>query len=79
MVFDRTMGLSPEKAARWTALVEESRPILKSSGMEAVQAFLASRSTSIIEAIAITRALLGNAETPLPVAVDIVTTSKARQ
>ncbi|MEU1289960.1 hypothetical protein [Kitasatospora sp. NPDC005856] len=47
--------------------------------MEAVQTLLAERGTGMIQAIAITRALLGNAETPLRVAVDVVTTSKARQ
>ncbi|MFD5814254.1 hypothetical protein [Streptomyces sp. NPDC127038] len=73
------MGLDPEVAARMSALVEQSRPILESDGMEAVQAFLAQRRASVIQAIAITRALLGNAETPLRDAVDIVTTSAARQ
>ncbi|PJM91516.1 hypothetical protein CG719_33655 [Streptomyces sp. CB01373] len=38
---------------------------------------LAERGVSIIRAIAITRALLGNAETPLRVAIDIVATSTA--
>lgn len=47
--------------------------------MEAVQTLLAEHGMSIIQAIAITRALLGNAETPLRVAIDIVATSKARQ
>ncbi len=78
-MFDHFIGLSPEEAARWTALVEQSRPVLESAGMEAVQTLLAERGMSVIQAIAITRALLGNAETPLRVAVDIVTTSKARQ
>ncbi|MET9415365.1 hypothetical protein ABZY03_14510 [Streptomyces klenkii] len=78
-MFDHVIGLSPEDAARWTDLVEQSRPVLESDGMEAVQTLLAERGMSIIQAIAITRALLGNAETPLRVAIDIVATSKARQ
>ena len=78
-MFDHAIGLSPEEAARWTALVEQSRPVLESAGMEAVQTLLAEHGMSIVQAIAITRALLGNAETPLRVAIDIVATSKARQ
>ncbi|MFI5799019.1 hypothetical protein [Streptomyces sp. NPDC051677] len=72
-------GVRPEQAARWAALVEESRPVLESDGMEAVQALLVERGMSIIQAIVITRALLGNAETPLQVAIEVVATSKARQ
>ncbi|MFJ9690661.1 hypothetical protein [Kitasatospora sp. NPDC101183] len=78
-MFDHVIGLSPEEAAHWAALVEQSRPVLENDGMEAVQAFLAERGTSIVQAIAITRALLGKAETPLRVAIDIVATSSARQ
>lgn len=78
-MFGHVIGLSSEMAARWTALVEQSRPILERDGMEAVQTFLAERDVSTIHAIAITRALLGRAETPLRVAIDIVATSRARQ
>ncbi|MFD7169108.1 hypothetical protein [Streptomyces violascens] len=78
-MFDHVSGLSPEEDARWAALVEQSRPVLESDGMEAVQALLAERGMSVFQAIAITRALLGNAETPLRVAIDIVATSKSRQ
>ncbi|MCP9994670.1 hypothetical protein LUX34_01590 [Streptomyces werraensis] len=78
-MFDHVIGLRPEEAARWAALVEESRPVLESDGMEAVQALLAEHGMSVIQSIAITRALLGNAETPLRVAIEIVATSKARQ
>lgn len=79
VVFDHVIGLSPEEGARWAALVEQSRPVLESDGMEAVQTLLAERGMSVIQAIAITRALLGNAETPLRVAIDIAATSKSRQ
>ena len=46
-------------------------------GMEAVQAMLVEDGVSTIQAIAVTRALLGWAETPLRVAIDTVTTSSA--
>jgi hypothetical protein len=78
-VFDDVIGLSAEDAARWTALVEQCRPILVNNGMDAVQTFLVERDVSIIPAVAITRALLGKAETPLRVAIDIVATSTARK
>ncbi|MBV1941833.1 hypothetical protein KUF83_35535 [Streptomyces sp. BV286] len=78
-MFDYVHGLRPEEAARWAALVEQSRPILESDGMEAVQAFLAERGVAVIHAIVITRELLGRAETPLQVAIEIVGTSTARQ
>jgi hypothetical protein len=77
-MFDDVIGLRPEEAGRWTALVEQCRPVLANDGMEAVQALLAERGTSIIQAIAITRALLGREETPLRAAIDAVTESKAR-
>lgn len=77
-MFDDVIGLRPEEAARWTALVEQCRPVLANEGMEAVQTLLAERGTSTIQAIAITRALLGWKETPLRVAIDAVTASKAR-
>jgi hypothetical protein len=77
-MFDDVIGLRPEEAARWTALVEQCRPVLANEGMEAVQALLAEQGTSIIQAIAITRALLGREETPLRTAIDAVTESNAR-
>ncbi|MFC9389300.1 hypothetical protein [Streptomyces venezuelae] len=77
-MFDHVIGLSPEDAARWTDLVDQCRPVLESDGMEAVQTLLAERDIGIIQAIVITRALLGNAETSLRVAIDVVATSKAR-
>jgi hypothetical protein len=78
-MFDHVIGLPSEEAARWTELVEQCRPVLADKGMEAVQALLARKGTSIIQAIAITRALLGREETPLRTAIDAVTESKARQ
>jgi hypothetical protein len=77
-MFDDIIGLRPEDKARWTALVEQCRPVLAGEGMEAVQALLAGQGVSIIQAIAITRELLGRDETPLRTATDVVTASKAR-
>jgi len=76
-MFDDVKGLSPDKAARWTSLVELCRPVLASDGMEAVQALLVERGISTIQAIAITHALIGKAETPLRDAIDAVTLSTA--
>ena len=78
-MFDDVAGLRPEDAARLSALVEQCRPVLESDGMEAVQAFLVERGVSIIQAIVVTRALLGSATTPLRVAIEVVTTSEARK
>jgi hypothetical protein len=47
--------------------------------MEAVQTLLAESGATTLQAIAITRVLLGHPQTPLRVAIDIVTTSTARQ
>ncbi|MEU4346188.1 hypothetical protein [Streptomyces sp. NPDC023838] len=77
-MFDHLTGLRPEEAARWTALVEQCRPVLANEGMEAVQNLLAEHGMSIVQSIAITRALLGWAQTPLRIATDMVTTSAAR-
>ncbi|MEU7752262.1 hypothetical protein AB0B57_04845 [Micromonospora sp. NPDC049101] len=77
-MFDHVIGLGTEDAARWTALVEQCRPILQSDGMDAVQTFLAEHEVGMIQAIAITLELLDRAETPLRVAIDIVGTSSAR-
>ncbi|MFE7760434.1 hypothetical protein [Streptomyces sp. NPDC057438] len=77
-MFDHIGGLRPEEAARWTALAEQCRPVLANDGMEAVQHLLAERGLGILPPVAITRALLGWAETPLGTATEIVTTSAAR-
>ncbi len=77
-MFDDIIGLRPEEADRLTALVEQCQPVLANEGMEAVQALLAQQETSIIQAIAITRELLGREQTPLRTAIDAVTESKAR-
>jgi hypothetical protein len=77
-MFDHVTGLAPEEAARWTAMVEQCRPVLAADGMDAVQVMLAEHWMSVIQAIAITRALLGWDETPLRAAIDTVVTSEVR-
>ncbi|MFD7586741.1 hypothetical protein ACFV84_15170 [Kitasatospora sp. NPDC059811] len=77
-MFENVAGLQPEVAAQWTALVEECRPVLASEGMDAVQALLVERGTSIVPAVAVTKVLLGWEDTPLLVAREIVETSPAR-
>jgi DNA primase len=77
-MFGNVTGLDPGEAARWTAMVERCRPLLAAEGMEAVQVMLAGHGMSVIQAIAITRALLGWDETPLRVAIDTVATSEVR-
>ncbi|MFF8381316.1 hypothetical protein ACF07V_34965 [Streptomyces sp. NPDC015661] len=77
-MFNHVGGLRPEDAARWTALVEQCRPVLAGEGMEAVQDLLAERGMSMLQSIAITRALLGWQETSLRIAIDIVASSSAR-
>ena len=76
-MFENVVGLTPAQAARWTAPAEQCQPILEADGMEAVQSYLVEQGVSIIQAIAITRARLGNGE--LRAAIDIVTASIARQ
>ncbi|MFJ9519647.1 hypothetical protein ACIRPK_15465 [Kitasatospora sp. NPDC101801] len=77
-MFENVAGLEPELAARWTALVEQCRPVLAGEGMEAVQALLVEREVSTVQAVAITKALLGWTDTPLLVARELVETSAAR-
>lgn len=77
-MFEQIKGLTPEGAARLTALVEQCRPVLTAEGMEAVQAMLVEHAMSFLQAIVITRALLGWDETPLQVAIAAVETSEAR-
>ncbi len=77
-MFDHVAGLTPEQAALWTAMVEQSRPVLAAEGMEAVQALLLEHGMSVIQAIVITRALLGWDETSLRDATDIVAGSATR-
>jgi hypothetical protein len=78
-VFDDIHGLSPEQAARWTCLAEQSLVLLaEGAGMQAVQRFLLGRGACVIESIAITRVLIGTGPGSLAKAKEIVLTSDAR-
>ena len=74
-MFDEEIGLSADAAARSTAQVEQYRPVLINESLEAVPAILVEDGVGALHAIAISRTLLGWAETPLRVAIDTVTTS----
>lgn len=76
-MFEHVVGLSPEAAARWSAWVEKCQPVLAQEGMEAAQRLLADDGATAVQAIAVTRALLGWEKTPLRMAIETVGTSAA--
>jgi uridine kinase len=58
-MFDRVLGLDPERAARLTALVRRCRELVEQGDdMAAVQRFLRDRNIATIDAILVTRELL---------------------
>ncbi|MET9105278.1 hypothetical protein [Streptomyces zhihengii] len=71
-------GLSPERRARLEALVNECRPLAESDGMDAVQRLLSERKVEVLDAVVITRELLGAGPTSLAEAKIIVLTSPGR-
>lgn len=72
-------GLSLERAARLEALVDECRPLLAGEGgMAAVQRLLCERRVEVLDAVVITRELLGAGPTSLAEAKTIVLTSPGR-
>ncbi|GHE89996.1 hypothetical protein GCM10018785_66210 [Streptomyces longispororuber] len=72
-------GLSPERTARLEALVDECRPLLAGDGgMAAVQRLLSERRVEVLDAVVITRELLGAGPTSLVEAKTIVLTSPGR-
>ncbi|MGP4112347.1 hypothetical protein ACTWP5_15725 [Streptomyces sp. 4N509B] len=72
-------GLSPERTARLEALVDECRPLLAGNdGMVAVQRLLCERRVEVLDAVVITRELLGADPTSLAEAKTIVLTSPGR-
>ncbi|WP_329131265.1 hypothetical protein OG552_34365 [Streptomyces sp. NBC_01476] len=78
-MFDDVHGLTPDRAARLTSLVEQSLPLFgQERGMEAVQRFLHSQGASVIDSIVVTRELLGAGQGSLGTAKEIVLTSAAR-
>jgi hypothetical protein len=59
-------GWSPERTARLEALVDECRPLLAGDGgMAAVQRLLSKRRVEVLDAVVITRELLGAGPTSL--------------
>ncbi|MFE2945155.1 uridine kinase [Streptomyces sp. NPDC059255] len=77
-MFEDIRGLAPERAARLASLVEGCRPLLgQGSGMEAVQQLLRDRGTGVIDAVAVTRELLGAGPGSLAEAKTIVLSSAA--
>jgi hypothetical protein len=72
-------GLSPERTARLEALVDECRPLLVGDGgMATVQRLLSQRRVEVLDAVVITRELLGAGPTSLAQAKTIVVTSSGR-
>ena len=72
-------GWSPERTARLEALVDECRPLLAwDGGMAAVQRLLSERRVEVLDAVVITRELLGAGPTSLAEAKTIVLTSPGR-
>lgn len=72
-------GLHPERTARLEALVDECRPLLASAGgMAFVQKLLSERRVEVLDAVVITRELLGAGPTALGEAKTIVLTSPGR-
>lgn len=72
-------GWSTERTARLEALVDEYRPLLAGDGgMAAVQRLLSERRVEVLDAVVITRELLGAGPTSLAEAKTIVLTSPGR-
>ncbi|MFD7861546.1 hypothetical protein [Streptomyces sp. NPDC059783] len=72
-------GLHPERTARLEALGDECRPLLTSAGgMAVVQKLLSERRVEGLDAVVITRELLGAGPTALGEAKTIVLTSPGR-
>ncbi|MEV7124193.1 hypothetical protein [Kitasatospora griseola] len=72
-------GLSQERTARLESLVDECWPLLAGDdGMAAVQRLLRERRVEVLDAVLITRELLGAGPTSLGEAKTIVLTSPGR-
>jgi uridine kinase len=78
-MFEKIPGLDPDRAVRLTALVEQCRPLLdQDAGMGAVQRLLHDRGIAVMDAILVTRELLGSGPDTLGQAKTIVLTSPGR-
>ncbi|MFJ9714212.1 hypothetical protein [Streptomyces sp. NPDC101234] len=72
-------GLHPERTVRLEALVNECRPLLTGDGgMAAVQRLLSERRVEVLDAVLITRELLGAGPNALGEAKTVVLTSPGR-
>jgi hypothetical protein len=77
-MFERIQGLTPERAARLTAVVLQCRAVLaQGQGMDEVQRLLRDLGVGVIDSIVITRELLGG-HSNLGRAKEIVLTSPGR-
>ena len=73
------MPLDPARVERISALGTECKPLLGSpAGMDAVQRLLSDRGVSVMDAIRVTRELLGAGPTALGEAKGIVLSSPSR-
>jgi uridine kinase len=78
-VFEKIPVRDPERVARLTALVEQCRPLLDhGAGMGAVQRLLNDREIAVMDAILVTRELLGAGPGTLGRAKEMVLTSPGR-
>lgn len=74
------MALDPERAARVSALVAEFRPLLAAgTGMPAVQHELSARGVGVMDAVIVTRELLGAGPEALGQAKSLVLGAPARR
>lgn len=72
-------GLAPDRASRLSALADECSALLAgASGMDDVQALLSERGVGPMDAIFVTRALLGAGESSLREAKEIVFSASSR-
>ncbi|MDQ0595727.1 hypothetical protein QF037_000072 [Streptomyces canus] len=73
------MPLDPPRAERICALVTECLPLLGShAGMDAVQQLLSDRGVTVLDAVIVTRELLGAGPTALGEAKGIVLSSPSQ-
>jgi hypothetical protein len=78
-MFEKIPGLASERAVRLTALVEQCRPLLdQGTGMDAVQRLLHDRGIAVMDAIRVTRELMGAGPDTLQQATTVVLTSPVR-
>jgi uridine kinase len=78
-MFDEILGLAPERAAELTRLVQLCQPVLDQTGsMDAVQRLLDDLDTPVMDAVLVTRQLLGAGPGTVGEAKSIVLNSPGR-